>query len=565
MRVRLVALGLPLALVLAGCGGGGRPAPRPDTSFDEASARIVHASTAAGGTLRLLLTDAPESLDPGNMGLAYEADLARLYARSLVTYAPTPGAAGLRLVPDLAEGLGRPSDGGRAWTYRLRPGLTYEDGTPVRAADVKYAVARSNYSAQLTNGPHELRDALAGLYRGPYLDPDLGHFTGITTPDDRTVVFHLKRPDHDFDALVAGPDTAPVPRARDTRLNYERHPLSTGPYRFLRHDVGRDFTLVRNPRWHDDPNRAALPDRIEVTERVAAADVDARLLAGSADADLSGAGVLPATRRAILASAQRRARADDPFTGLLHYAALSTRVRPFDDLHCRLAVRYAADRQAIQAAYGGPAAGAIATGVLPPTVLGHRQSAGFARDPDRARRELSACGRPGGFGTAIAVRSDRPGDVAAARALSASLAAVGIRARVTVLSSFKWGSTAGSPAYVRAHGIGIVIDAWAAYRPTGEAFLAPLTGPVTKLNNRNLAELDDPAVNRLLAEARAAADPRRRAELWARADEAVMASAALLPLVDERTVLYRPDTLRNVYVQPAYGMYDLASLGTARR
>lgn len=563
--MRLLALALPLALSLAGCGGGTRPAPQPDTSFDEASARVVHPATARGGTLRLLLTDAPESLDPGNIGLAYEADLARLYARSLVTYAPAPGAAGLRLVPDLAAALGRASDGGRTWTYRLRPGLTYEDGTPVRAADVKYAVARSNYSAELTGGPRDLRTVLTGTYWGPYLDRDLDHFTGVTTPDDRTVVFHLKRPDHDFDALVAGPDTAPVPRAKDTRLTYERHPLSTGPYRFLRHDAGRDFTLVRNPHWHDDPNRAALPDRIEVTERVAAADVDSRLLAGTADADLAGAGVLPGTRAAILASPERRAHADDPYTGLVRYAALATRVPPFDDVHCRLAVRYAIDRDAVRSAYGGPSAGTIATGLLPPTVLGHRPAAGFGRDVVRARRELRACGRPGGFGTTIAVRSDRPGDVAAARALSGSLAAVGIRARVTTLPAFQWGGTAGSPAYVRSHGIGIVIDAWGADRPTGDAFLTPLTGTVAEVNNPNMAELDDPAVNRLLAAGRAATDPRRRADLWARADQAVLATAAILPLIDERAVLYRPDTLRNVYVQPAYGMYDLASLGTTRR
>jgi peptide/nickel transport system substrate-binding protein len=271
-----------LAFVLAGCGGEhGRV--RADTAFDEASSAIVHASSTRGGTLRLLMTDAPVSLDPGNIGFAYGADLARLYARSLVTYAPAPGAAGLRVVPDLAEGLGRASDGGRTWTYRLRAGLTYEDGSPVTARDVKYAVARSNYTAELTDGPHDLRDVLSGTYWGPYLDKDLDHFAGVTTPDDRTVVFHLKRPFADFDHLAASPQTAPVPQAADTRLRYERHPLSTGPYRFERHVIGESLTLVRNPKWRRDPNRAALPDRIEVTEKIAAADVDARLLAGAAD------------------------------------------------------------------------------------------------------------------------------------------------------------------------------------------------------------------------------------------------------------------------------------------
>jgi peptide/nickel transport system substrate-binding protein len=549
-----------LALGLAGCGDG-RSGPRPSTSFDEASARVVHTSTARGGTLRLLMTDAPISLDPGNIGFAYGADLARLYARSLVTYAPAPGAAGLRVVPDLAEGLGKASDGGRTWTYRLRSGVTFEDGTPVRARDVKYAVARSGYSAELTDGPRDLRDLLTGTYWGPYLDPDLGHFTGVTTPDDRTVVFHLKRPFADFDHLAASPQTAPVPKSADTKLNYERHPVSTGPDRFERNVIGEGFTLVRNPRWGKDPNRAALPDRIEVTEKVAAADVDARLLAGTADADLTGAGVLPRTRATILASPQERARADDPLTGLVRYAMLPGGVKPMDDVHCRRAVQYATDRSAVQAAYGGPMSGSAATNVLPPTLPGHRGAERYPHDLTRARQELRDCGQPGGFTTGIAVRDDRPGDAAAARALSRSLGAVGISTRITSLSAFTWGSTAGSPAYVHAHGLGIVLDSWAASEPTAYGFLAPITGAVTKTGNHNIMELRDPEVKRLLADGEKTTDATRRAATWTAADRQVMEDASLVPLIDERTVVYRPASLRNVYVHPAYGTYDLAALG----
>ncbi|MCO5974887.1 ABC transporter substrate-binding protein [Actinoallomurus soli] len=559
MSGRFAACAVLLLLGAVACGG---PATvRPDTSFDQASSRVVYPSTARGGTLRLAVTDAPVSLDPGDAGLAYEADLARLYARSLVTYAPAPGSNGLRLVPDLAETLGRPGDGGRTWTYKLRAGLTYEDGTPVRARDVKYAVARSSYTSQLSDGPRDLREALRGAYWGPYLDHDLDHFTGVTTPDDRTVVFHLKRPDYDFDQLVASPQTAPVPQAKDTRLDYEQHPLSTGPYRFERHDIGTGFTLVRNPHWHDDPNRTALPDRIEVTERVAAADLDARLGSGRLDADLAGAGVQPATRNTILAAPTAKAHADDPLTGLVHYAALSTRVRPFDNVHCRRAVQYAVDRTAVQSAYGGPTAGVPATNALPPTVTGYQAADPYPYDLTRARRELAACGHPNGFGTGIAVRADRPGDVAAAQALHQALGRIGIDARVTELSAFQWGSTAGSPAYVHRNGLGVLIGSWAANEPTGSAFLRPLTGTVTRVNNLNLMELRDAKVNRYLALGARTPDATRRAQRWADADRAVMQTAAFVPLLAEKTVLYRPAALANVYVHPAYGMYDYAALG----
>ena len=106
-----------------------------------------------------------------------------------------------------------------------------------------------------------------------------------------------------------------------------------------------------------------------------------------------------------------------------------------------------------------------------------------------------------------------------------------------------------------------MIDSWAADPPTGYGFLGPLTGRPAKVNNQNLMELDDPAVNRLLGEGLKTRDPERRAGRWANADRKIMESAAFVPFIDEKSLLYRPDTLRNVYVHPAYGMYDLAALG----
>jgi len=138
---------------------------------------------------------------------------------------------------------------------------------------------------------------------------------------------------------------------------------------------------------------------------------------------------------------------------------------------------------------------------------------------------------------------------------------VGISTRITSLSAFKWGSTAGSPAYVHAHGLGIVIDSWAANYPTGYGFLAPITGAVTKTGNHNIMELRDPAVKRILAAGQKTTDRARRAATWGVADDRVMEDASLVPLIAERTVLYRPASLRNVYVHPAYGTYDLAALG----
>ncbi|MBV9830963.1 MAG: ABC transporter substrate-binding protein, partial [Marmoricola sp.] len=69
-------------------------------------------------------------------------------------FTPAPGKASSQLVGDLAENLGKPSDGAKTWTYTLRKGVKFEDGTPITSKDVKYAIERSNYARDvLSNGP----------------------------------------------------------------------------------------------------------------------------------------------------------------------------------------------------------------------------------------------------------------------------------------------------------------------------------------------------------------------------------------------------------------------------
>ena len=88
----------------------------------------------------------------------------------------------------------------------------------------------------------------------------------------------------------------PVPEAKDTGAKYKEHVISSGPYMFETNELGKSFTLVRNPNWDPatDPNRKALPDRYEVTLNVNADDIDNRLISGDLDVDIAGTGVQPA-------------------------------------------------------------------------------------------------------------------------------------------------------------------------------------------------------------------------------------------------------------------------------
>src|SRR5262249_1016646 len=144
-------------------------------------------------------------------------NLIRLYGRSLVMFNPVPGPDGNKLVPDLATSLGVPSDGEKTWTYHLRPGVKFSDGTEVTSADVKYGILRSLDKTALVNGPPYFNDWLnlpAG-YQGPYKNPTTNTDQAISTPDKYTIVFHLNRPLGEFDYLAMLPATMPVPKAKD--------------------------------------------------------------------------------------------------------------------------------------------------------------------------------------------------------------------------------------------------------------------------------------------------------------------------------------------------------------
>lgn len=545
----------------------------PGTGYDAAVRGIVAPTEQAGGELRFVRTDDFDSLDPGNTYYAYTWNFLRLIGRTLVTFATRPGKDGQAVEPDLAEGLGEPSDGGRTWTYRLRAGLQYEDGSAVTSYDIKYAVARSNYGDDvLGSGPTYLRQLLGTDYGGPWREPEVDGPTTIETPDERTIIFHLTHPFARFDLLATMPSTTPVPRRADTGADYTAHPLATGPYRIVSYERGAELVLEPNPFWRKeaDPVRQRRAARVVVQLGVDPHEVDRRLLAGDAHIDLAGFGVQPETQEKILADPALRANADNPLTGFTWIYCLSSGVAPFDDVHCRRAVQFATDKIAMQDAYGGAVGGDPATTILPPTLDGYESFDRYPSGPDgrgdldAARAELVAANRPDGFKTRISARTDRLKEYRAAQALSAGLARVGIEAEVVGFPSGGYFDRyGGSPSYLREHGIGIVMFGWGADFPDGYGFLQQIVDgrAIKARGNQNMGELNDPEVNDLLDLGARTADPVERARIWGRIDRLVMEHAVIVPYLYPRSLLYRHPTATNVYVTGSFGMYDYVAMG----
>ncbi|WP_026211964.1 ABC transporter substrate-binding protein [Longispora albida] len=572
MKKTGLAAVVALALGVTACSSGDDKDNGGTAEFNAADASIVNQSAKTGGTLNLALSDDWDSIDPGNTYYAFSWNFARLYGRALTTFKPAAGKDGLTLVPDLAQNLGEVSDGGRTVTYKLKPGIKYEDGTPVTAKDVKYAVARTYARDVLPNGPTYFVDLLdAGTYTGPYKNTDINAFTGIQTPDDTTVVFKLKQPFGDFDFLVSSPQTIPVPQAKDTGAKYQEHPMSTGSYKVDTYEPGKQFVLSKNPNWDSsDPNRKQLVDKIDVKLKVNAEDIDNRLLAGSLDADIAGSGMQAAARSRVLSDPNLKKNSDNTFTGRLWFFVMDEKVAPFDNIECRKAVQYATDKVALQTAYGGPIAGGdVATTMLPPTIVGYQKFDLYATpeskgDVAKAKDALTRCGRPDGFETKILLRADRPNEVAAGEALQQALGKVNIKAEIRSVPAGQYFTRfAGAPEYMKGNQIGIAFHGWQADWPTGYGFLQQLVDgrTIKAQGNTNVQEMNVPEINAMFDKAAASTDAKERETIYGQIDKAAMEHASVVPFLYGKGLLYRNPAMTNVFISYPFGMYDYVGLG----
>jgi peptide/nickel transport system substrate-binding protein len=577
-----VATGVAITLGLSACGGGSSNSSSSSNSgggsnaaaaFNAAVGKVFNPSDKKGGVMKFAISSNWDSTDPGDTYYGLSWNLSRLYTRALVMFKVAPGSASNEIVGDLAEGPGKASDGNKTWTYTLRQGLKYEDGSPIKAKDVEYAVSRSLEKPTLVNGPTYFDDFLdLKGYRGPYRDKGKDN-PAIDTPDDHTVVFHLKKPFAGFDYFTQLPSTAPVPQAKDTGVKYKQHPISSGPYMFQSYSEGKSFTLVRNPNWDQstDPNRKALPDQYDVAIGVNADDIDNQIIAGTIQVDIAGTGVQPAALGRVLGDPTLKARADNPYALRLNYTSINPQVAPLDNIECRKAVMYAADRTLYQQAYGGPLAGGdIATGLMPPGVPGFQKLSVYPAGPDNkgdlpaAKDALQKCGQPNGFATNMAYRAERPKEKAVAEALQQSLGRVGIK---LTLKGFPTGDYfalyAGKPSYRNGNKLGLMTNSWGADWNDGFGFLSQIVdGRVIRATggSSNLS-VNIPEVNTMLDQAAAESDANKQKEMWGAIDKRVMEEAVILPGVWAKQVALRGTNTTNVFVNDQYGMYDYISMG----
>ncbi|PVE09888.1 ABC transporter substrate-binding protein [Streptomyces scopuliridis] len=562
-RVAAAAVSLVVAAGAAACAG-----PQDNDAKADGTGT---GKPQKGGTLSVLNTEAQSDFDPARLYTSGGGNVPSLVFRTLTTRDRENGAAGTKVVPDLATDTGRPNADATEWTYTLKEGLKFEDGTPITTADIKYGIERS-FAAELSGGAPYLRDWLIGGadYEGPYKDKK--GLASIETPDARTIVFKLNKPEGDFPFVATQTQFAPVPKAKDTGARYEEHPVSSGPYKVVKNEGdGRHLVLERNPHWSEktDEERHAYPDTIDVKAGLDAAVINQRLSTSSgadAAAVTTDTNLGPAELAQVGSDKALAARVGTGHFGYTNYLAFNPKVKPFDNPKVRQAISYAINRTSVINAAGGSALAEPATTFLPDQpAFGYTPydhfPAGKTGDPAKAKALLKEAGYANGLTISLthSTAQNRETSPEVATAVQEALKQAGITVKLQGLepnafNEARW-SVKDSP--------GFFLSRWGADWPSGGPFLAPIFDGrqiVKDGSNFNHAQLDDPSVNKEIDEINKLTDLSAAAKRWGALDKKIGEQALDVPLfhpVYKR--LYGKD-VKNIVISDWTGVLDISQV-----
>jgi len=351
-----------------------------------------------GGRLVVADPSAPfVSIDPGFGG---HKALGAVYD-SLLDVARHGGSEGTRVVPDLAVSLPLVTAGGTSYAFQLRPGIRYSDGTRLEASDFRRAFERLfrgrggiavNFRSLVGAEACERRPRSCDLRRGIRTNDAAG-----------TIVFHLRRPDGEFQFFLEG--MAPVPPGTPDRDVGTRAPPSTGPYMIESYVPGRELKLVRNLYfhvWSEVATPDGFPDEIVFRLRLKGDAAVTAIERGRVDVSLG----VPVERLEEVETRYASQLHSNPAPGTMFFLFLNTRLRPFNDVRVRRAINYAVDRAAVVRSQGGPELAKPLCQIRPPSVAGYRPLCPYTADPSttgewktpdlpRARRLVAASGTRG--------------------------------------------------------------------------------------------------------------------------------------------------------------------------
>ena len=487
------------------------------------------------GTLTDGEKDPAQSLDSAHPGGSLtDQEVFRHIYDGLVIYDEN-----LNVHPDLAESWTVSSDG-TVWTFKLRKGVQFQDGTPFNAAAVKYHFDR-------ILDPKEA-SGMRSFYSS---------IEDITTPDDYTVNFRTKAPFGPFLNYMAHGSAGIVSRAAVEKWgqDYSVHPVGTGPYKFEDFIAGERVVLARNDTfWGGRPCFDQLIFRVIPDDGARAAALQTGELDSMAPVSVNDVARLRQQKDLVIAP--------KPVITMM-YIGFNLSKEPFQDLRVRQALSMAIDRKGIvDKILDGFAT--VADSPMAKGTFGYSPSPTYPYDPAKAKALLAAAGwtpGPGGIlqknGTPLKFVLWTPQDlylkdVAVAQAAQAEMRAVGADVDLKVVEAANWFTTLRVPAAQAPYDMFM----WSLTPTTGDGYqqLNELSrsdpDPSKPPSDWNLSHYVNPKVDQLISLAGTTTDQDKRKVALRDAQRIIMSDAPLVFLYSLDFVLGYKANLTGVRLLP---------------
>ncbi|QOD93098.1 ABC transporter substrate-binding protein [Chryseoglobus sp. 28M-23] len=389
-RTRLgLAVAAASVLVLAGCSAG----ESVDVDGGTGSTEFI---AAIGGE--------PDQFDPQSTSSYFSFQVLENIFDTLVE--PDEN---LSMQPALAESW-TVSDDQLTWTFTLREGVTFHDGSEFTSEDVLYSYNRI------------IDDELANAWR-------FAAITDITAPDDLTVVIEVASPTPNLLANLGGFKGMAIVNEENVESgDIQSAPVGTGPFVFESYAAGDSIELSSNPDYWD-----GAPAIDGVTFRFLSEGTTA--LTALEVGEIQWTDSIPAQNIASLGDTEGITLGQTGSNDYW-YLALNQARAPFDDVRVRQAIAYAIDRDAIaQAAWQGAAT--VNQLAIPESSSWYVEYDGYSTDPERAQELLAEAG-VSDLSLEIMVASDYPETVTAAQVMESQLAEAGIGLEIRTLDFGTW-------------------------------------------------------------------------------------------------------------------------------
>ena len=571
LRALMLGTALVAAGALAACGSDSSSDSSSDsgaTGSDQFAAPTAAPEDAQqGGDLTVLAASDVDYIDPGAAYYQWTYMVTGATQSPLEAYAPDDVE---NATPLLATEDPTVSDDGKTVTYTIRDDVKFSPpvNRTVTAADVKYAIERSllpgvpnGYVQTYLSGVQGMDKAVKEAQADPTGGaPDI---SGITTPDDTTL--EIKLDDTTSIGVIGAltlPVSSPVPEEyakqydAENPSTYGEHQVATGPYMIDNNDQveltgytpNKEIHLVRNPNWQpsDEDFRPAYLDDITIQEGFAdTVSASKKILAGNGE--VNGDFTTPPSAIKQAATEGEEGQLTLTPSGGNRYVALNTSEPPFDDINVRQAVIANSTRTDLRNTRGGELTGPVATHYLPPEFPGFDQAGGlegpdldFIANPDGDPQLAAEYMKKAGFSSGkcegsdceiTMVGDDSPPGSDTGEVVKSQLEQLGFTVNLQKVTHdimyTKFCSTPSNAPQVCPN-VG-----WLKDFNDGQSMLDPTFNGenVVPENNSNWPQLNDPAINKAIDQAKLIDDPEERAQAWGNVDTMVGEQAPAIPYI----------------------------------